>query len=229
MLAALMGGQSLTASELADLAHVSRATASGHLAKLSATRLVAVTSKRSFRYYRLASPLVAQMLESIKLVAALEVPPRYQPRSARDEALRLARTCYDHIAGRLGVAIADALAASGATTSPATSAPKSAAAVSSSAGCSAGATPARCASRQSVSSVSRKRSASGWSTTKSPRATIATPRRVRRRQSPAPPQSQSDPCGERHVRPASRRVTPPCATRRCSRTARREAGVTRPP
>jgi DNA-binding transcriptional ArsR family regulator len=114
MLAALMGGQSLTASELAYLARVSRATASGHLAKLTRARLVAVTSKRRFRYYRLASPLVAQMLEGIALVAALEVPPRYQPRSARDEALRLARTCYDHIAGRLGVAIADALAASGA-------------------------------------------------------------------------------------------------------------------
>jgi len=114
MLAALMGGQSLTASDLADLAGVSRATASGHLAKLSAARLVAVTSKRRFRYYRLASPLVAQMLESIKLVAALEVPPRYQPRSVRDDAMRFARTCYDHIAGRLGVAIADALVASGA-------------------------------------------------------------------------------------------------------------------
>jgi len=114
MLAALMGGQSLTASELADLARVTRATASGHLAKLSAARLVAVTSKRRFRYYRIASPLVAQMLESIKLVAALEVPPRFQPRSVRDDAQRFARTCYDHIAGRLGVAIADALAASGA-------------------------------------------------------------------------------------------------------------------
>jgi hypothetical protein len=42
-------------------------------------------------------------------VAALETPPRYQPRSAQDEALRFARTCYDHLAGRLGVAIADAL------------------------------------------------------------------------------------------------------------------------
>jgi len=114
ILAALMGGQALTASELADLAHVSRATASGHLAKLTAARLLAVTSKRRFRYYRLASPLVAQMLESIKLVAALEVPPRYQPRSARDAAERFARTCYDHVAGRLGVAIADALVASGA-------------------------------------------------------------------------------------------------------------------
>ena len=49
------------------------------------------------------------MLENIKAVAALETPPRYQPRSAQDDALRFARTCYDHLAGHLGVAIADAL------------------------------------------------------------------------------------------------------------------------
>ena len=70
-----------------------------------------VTQKRRNRYYRIASPLVARMLESIKAVAALETPPRHQPRSAQDDALRLARTCYDHLAGRLGVAIADALVA----------------------------------------------------------------------------------------------------------------------
>jgi hypothetical protein len=51
------------------------------------------------------------MLESIIAVAAIEVPPRFQPRSMRDDALRFARTCYDHLAGRLGVAIADALVA----------------------------------------------------------------------------------------------------------------------
>jgi hypothetical protein len=57
--------------------------------------------------------LVARMLESIKAVAAIEVPPRYQRRSAQDDALRFARTCYDHLAGRLGVAITDALVANG--------------------------------------------------------------------------------------------------------------------
>jgi len=113
MLAALMGGQSLTGGELAFLAGVSRSTASEHLTKLVGARLIAVTKKRRFHYYRIASPLVAKMLESMKAVAAIEVPPRYQPRSARDEALRYARTCYDHIAGRLGVAMADALAANG--------------------------------------------------------------------------------------------------------------------
>src|SRR5258707_866162 len=109
MLAALMGGEALTASELAFLARISRSTASEHLGKLVAARLITVTTKRRFRYFRIASPLVAQMMESIKLVAAIEVPPRHQPRSPQDEALRFARTCYDHIAGRLGVAIADAL------------------------------------------------------------------------------------------------------------------------
>ena len=111
MLAALMGGQALTASELAALARISKSTASGHLGKLTAARLLAVTKKRRNRYYRIASPLVAKMLESIKAVAALETPARYQPRSAQDDALRFARTCYDHVAGKLGVAIADALVA----------------------------------------------------------------------------------------------------------------------
>jgi DNA-binding transcriptional ArsR family regulator len=113
MLAWLMGGQALTGGELADLARISRPTASEHLSRLVEARLVAVTRKRRFNYYRIASPLVARMLESIKTVAAIEVPPRYQPRSARDEALRFARTCYDHLAGRAAVAITDALVAKG--------------------------------------------------------------------------------------------------------------------
>ena len=111
MLGALMGGKALTGSELAFLTQISRSTASEHLAKLVNARLIAVTKKRRYRYYRIASPLVARMLESIKTVAAIEAPPRYQPRSMQDERLRFARTCYDHLAGRLGVAIADALIA----------------------------------------------------------------------------------------------------------------------
>ncbi|MGB8586268.1 MAG: helix-turn-helix transcriptional regulator [Pseudolabrys sp.] len=75
MLSALMGGQSLTATELAYCANVSRSTASGHLSKLAAARLLTVTHNRRFSYYRIASPLVATMLESIKVVAAIEVPP----------------------------------------------------------------------------------------------------------------------------------------------------------
>jgi len=113
MLAALMGGQSMTATELAYLAHISRSTASGHLAKLVNARLIMVARNRRFAYYRIASPLVAAMLESIKLVAAIDVPPRHRPRSARDDALCFARTCYDHLAGRAGVALTDALVARG--------------------------------------------------------------------------------------------------------------------
>lgn len=113
MLASLMGGQALTASELASRARISRSTASGHLGKLVGARLLAVTQKRRNRYYRIASPLVARMLEGIKAVAAIEVPQRHQPRSITDDRLRFARTCYDHLAGYLGVAVADALIAKG--------------------------------------------------------------------------------------------------------------------
>ncbi len=113
MLAALMGGQSLTATELAYCANISRSTASGHLTRLVNARLLVVNRKRRFAYYRIASPLVASMLESIKLVAAIETPPRHRPRSARDDALRFARTCYDHLAGQVGVAMTDALVALG--------------------------------------------------------------------------------------------------------------------
>lgn len=104
---------SLTASELAARARISKSTASGHLAKLVGARLLVVTPKRRNRYYRIASPLVAKMLESIQAVAAIETPARHRPRSAEDERLRLARTCYDHLAGQLGVAISDALIANG--------------------------------------------------------------------------------------------------------------------
>jgi hypothetical protein len=108
-----MGGQSLTATELAYCANISRSTASDHLSKLVAARLLTVTRNRRFSYYRIASPLVATMLESIKVVAAIEVPPRRHPRSANDDALRFARSCYDHLAGQLGVAVTDALVAMG--------------------------------------------------------------------------------------------------------------------
>ena len=113
MLSALMGGQSLTAKELAYCANVSPSTASGHLSKLVAARLLTVTRNRRFSYYRIAGPLVATMLESIGVVATTGVPTRHQPGSANDDALRFARSCYDHLAGRVGVAVTDALVAMG--------------------------------------------------------------------------------------------------------------------
>jgi DNA-binding transcriptional ArsR family regulator len=108
ILGALLDGRALTAGELAYAASVSPQTTSGHLAKLTQGKLLSVVCQGRHRYYRLASPLVAQMLEGIMAVAA-QGPPRYRPASRLDEAMRNARTCYDHLAGRLGVGIADTL------------------------------------------------------------------------------------------------------------------------
>ncbi len=113
ILAALMDGRALTAGELAYLAGVAPQTASGHLAKLAAANLLALAKQGRHRYYRLASPLVGHMLESILAVAAVQLPPRRRLPSRIEEEMRTARTCYDHIAGRLGVAIADALTEGG--------------------------------------------------------------------------------------------------------------------
>jgi len=110
MLCALLGGRALTATELAYAAGVSPQTTSGHLGKLFSARLVVLMKQGRHRYYRLAGPHVAQMLESIMSVA-LSGPPRFQPKSKLDDELRRARTCYDHIAGRLGVGLAERLCA----------------------------------------------------------------------------------------------------------------------
>jgi DNA-binding transcriptional ArsR family regulator len=111
MLAALMDGRALTASELAYVARVSPQTASGHLGKLAVAELLAMEKQGRHRYYRLASPLVGQMLEGIMAVAGAQTRP-LRPNRIEDE-MRLARTCYDHIAGRLGVALADRLTGEG--------------------------------------------------------------------------------------------------------------------
>ncbi len=114
MLQALMDGRALTASELARIAGITPQTASGHLARLTTAGLLAVEQQGRHRYHRLASPAVAQMMESIMLVASPPEPARRKfTIGPRDAALRAARTCYDHLAGRLGVALADALVAGG--------------------------------------------------------------------------------------------------------------------
>ena len=112
ILAALLDGRALTASELAYFARVSPQTASGHLAKLTDGKLLAVLRQGRNRYYRLATPLVAQMLEGIMAVAA-QGPERHRPLSKAADTMRMARTCYDHFAGKLGVGLADSLIARG--------------------------------------------------------------------------------------------------------------------
>ncbi|MBS0560474.1 MAG: helix-turn-helix transcriptional regulator [Proteobacteria bacterium] len=116
MLAALMDGRALTASELARAASVAPQTASGHLARLTEAGLLAMERQGRHRYHRLASPAVARMLEGIMAVAAegrAVASPRPVVTGPRDRALRAARTCYDHLAGRLAVDLADALTARG--------------------------------------------------------------------------------------------------------------------
>jgi len=112
ILSALMGGRALTASELVHAAGVSPQTTSGHLGKLADGCLIACVKQGRHRYYRIATPRVAEMLEGIMAVVA-DAPPRHRPASKVDEAMRTARTCYDHFAGKLGVGLTDALCAHG--------------------------------------------------------------------------------------------------------------------
>jgi DNA-binding transcriptional ArsR family regulator len=112
ILFALMDGRALTASELALTAGVTPQTTSGHLAKLTQARLLDLVKQGRHRYYRIRTPLVGQMLEGILSVAA-EAPPRHRPRSKQDDAMRRARTCYDHFAGKLGVGLTDCLCSGG--------------------------------------------------------------------------------------------------------------------
>jgi DNA-binding transcriptional ArsR family regulator len=109
MLSALMDGGALSAGDLAFAAHVTASTASGHLARLVEARLLAGEKQGRRRYFRLASAEVARMLEEIMSVAVTRTR-HYRPAWMSDEALRSARTCYDHLAGRLGVALAASLA-----------------------------------------------------------------------------------------------------------------------
>jgi DNA-binding transcriptional ArsR family regulator len=114
MLHALMDGRALTATELARAAGITPQTASGHLQRMTAVGLLSVEKQGRHRYHRLAAPSIARMLESIMQVAAeLEPTGKKLTIGPKDAALRRARTCYDHFAGQLGVAIADALIGQG--------------------------------------------------------------------------------------------------------------------
>jgi DNA-binding transcriptional ArsR family regulator len=108
ILSALLDGRAMTATELAYAARVTPQTASAHLAKMSEAGLISATPSGRHRYFRLASAKVAEMLETIAAVA-IEGRPRFRPLSRQAAALRDARVCYDHLAGVLGVRIADAM------------------------------------------------------------------------------------------------------------------------
>lgn len=112
MLAALMDGRALTAGELAREAGVAGSTASAHLGRLVDGGLLLVERQGRHRYFRLASGEVAQAVEGLMAIAAIG-PVRHRPVGPKDAAMRAARACYDHLAGRLGTMIADSLQARG--------------------------------------------------------------------------------------------------------------------
>jgi len=112
ILLALLGGQALTASELAQIARVTKQTVSSHVAKLRGAGLVAHESQGRHRYFRLANRDVARLLESLMGVADRGGAVRASV-GPRDPALRKARVCYDHLAGELGVLVFESLEARG--------------------------------------------------------------------------------------------------------------------
>jgi DNA-binding transcriptional ArsR family regulator len=113
VMTALMSGMALTATELADIAGVTKQTISAHLAKLVDAGLLAVEAQGRHRYFRLADHDVAALLESLMSVAFRTGAVRLRS-SPREPALRKARVCYDHLAGELGVLVYDQLLRRGA-------------------------------------------------------------------------------------------------------------------
>ena len=115
MLLELMDGRAMTAGELARAARISPATASRHLALMTEAKLLHAAATGRHRYLRIASPEVASLLERMLQFASQSAAGSQRIQTGpTDASLRRARTCYDHLAGRLGVAIAERLAESGA-------------------------------------------------------------------------------------------------------------------
>lgn len=107
MIAALVGGCALPAGELAMAAGLSPSGASAHLQRLRDAGILAVVTQGKFRYYRIADEEVGCALEALANIAYRARPNARRPPCP--DALRFARSCYTHLAGRLGVAFADAL------------------------------------------------------------------------------------------------------------------------
>jgi DNA-binding transcriptional ArsR family regulator len=108
MLLALGDGRALPAGVLASEAGVAASTASGHLGRLVDAGLLAVVPQGRHRYYRLAGPEVGELIEALARIAP-EAPIRSLREGTRAHAIRTARTCYDHLAGRLGVELMQSL------------------------------------------------------------------------------------------------------------------------
>lgn len=110
MLCCLMDGHARTSTELAAVAEVSASTASAHLARLKEHRLIELVAQGKHRYYKLASTDVGAALEALLVVAGA---PSTKFKPTTPSRLRQARTCYDHMAGSLAVALNDHFMAEG--------------------------------------------------------------------------------------------------------------------
>jgi DNA-binding transcriptional ArsR family regulator len=112
VLMALADGRALAASTLAAEAGVAASTISGHLARLVDGGLLCVETSGRHRYFRLARPEVGHAIEALAAIAPAR-PVRSLSDATHGGAIRLARTCYDHLAGRLGVVLFEALVSGG--------------------------------------------------------------------------------------------------------------------
>ena len=112
MCMALIDGRAWTVSELAHAARIATSTASEHVRVLHDAGFVRTLKQGRHRYVRLSGPQVADLIERLAGLAAPE-PPRGLRQSVRARRLAYARTCYDHLAGQLGVALRDGLVGDG--------------------------------------------------------------------------------------------------------------------
>jgi DNA-binding transcriptional ArsR family regulator len=108
MLSALMSGLALPAGELAEIARISPQTASSHLQKLLEGRLLVVETQGRHRYYRIATPAVAHALEALMVLA-----PTRQKKPLPSQEICYARSCYNHLAGWLGVLLCQTMQTQG--------------------------------------------------------------------------------------------------------------------
>jgi DNA-binding transcriptional ArsR family regulator len=111
MMIALIEGRAFTARELADAGGVSPQTASSHLSKLTAAKLVRVEKQGRHRYHRIASAEVAQFLEQMHVLGASLSSASPRRPGPRDAEMRELRSCYDHLAGRIAVELSQQLLA----------------------------------------------------------------------------------------------------------------------
>lgn len=109
MLWNLLDGRAYTATELATCADISKQACSNHLQKLIDAKILVVEKQGRYRYYRFASDQIALVIENLASIVPPDIELKKTTKEVLPEGIRFARTCYDHLAGRLGVQITNCL------------------------------------------------------------------------------------------------------------------------